>query len=80
MGRKYIDIENGIPFDLPLSQVEIDVQTSGKIIKINAAQWNFKCCDCSLVHNVVIIPSKTKIKILMERDNRATAQLRRKNK
>lgn len=75
MGRKYVKIEDDVPFDITIENAAFGIGSHRKIVK--AAQWNFECCDCHLVHNVSLIPSKHKIKILMHRDNRATAQLRR---
>ena len=80
MKRKYIDVLDMIPFDIKLTKAEVDIRLSGRIVHISGAQWNFRCCDCDLVHNVLIIPSKNKVKILMQRDNRATSQLRRYKK
>ena len=75
MGRKYVKIEDGIPFDVSIEKIGIGIGKH-KIITM-AARWNFECCDCHLVHNVSLVASKHKIKIIMHRDNRATAQLRR---
>ena len=75
MGRKKYVIKDGIPFNVDIEKIAFGMGKH-RIITM-AAKWNFECCDCHLVHNVSLIPSKHKIKILMHRDNRATAQLRR---
>lgn len=45
-------------------------EKSGKIFKL-------ACCDCGLVHRVVLISKGPWVGIATERDNRATAQRRR---
>jgi hypothetical protein len=44
--------------------------------------FKFACCDCGLVHQVVIVASRNRkeIGIAMKRDKRATAARRRKRK
>lgn len=76
-GRKYLQITDTIPFSVNLSKVTVTHVERNKKIILKAGEWNFKCCDCDLVHNVIMYPSKTKIKVIMKRDNRATSQLRR---
>ena len=44
--------------------------TLGQIFKI-------ACCDCGLVHNVIIVEEDGEIGMAAERDNRATGQRRR---
>lgn len=39
--------------------------------------WKLACCDCGLVHRIVIIPEGKLLRMAAERDNRATAQRRR---
>ena len=78
MGRKKLQIKNGIPFDIFIENAGFGIGGHRKIVK--AALWSFECCDCSLVHDVSLVASKHKIKIIMHRDNRATAQLRRHKK
>lgn len=48
--------------------------------KHKGAAMNFSCCDCGLVHKIVILPLKTRAKIYFWRDNRATANIRRSKK
>ena len=76
MGRKSLQIKDGIPFDIVIENMAFGMGKHRKITM--AASWNFECCDCHLVHDVSLVPSKHKIKIIMHRDNRATSQLRRK--
>ena len=45
--------------------------------KVKGAVQNFACCDCGLVHRIVYIPLKTRLKIYYWRDNRQTANHRR---
>jgi len=78
MGRKSIQIKDGISFDVAIENMGFGIGSHKKIVK--AAGWNFECCDCHLVHNVSLVASKHKIKIIMHRDNRATSQLRRHKK
>lgn len=75
MGRKYVNIEDHIPFDLDIQDTEFGHELLGNITK-KSANFNFRCCDCHLVHNIALIPEKGKIKVVMQRDNRATSQLR----
>ena len=49
------------------------VQRQGKKV----AQVNVACCDCGLVHNVSIVPLKSRLKMYFWRDNRRTANHRR---
>ncbi len=45
------------------------------------ANMNMACCDCGLVHNIAVVPLKTRLKVFFWRDNRRTANHRRgKNK
>jgi len=37
----------------------------------------FCCCDCGLIHTIVMIPLLTRLKMFFYRDNRATATRRR---
>lgn len=67
---KFIDIKDGKPVILEYVQA----------LKIKGATMNFACCDCGLVHNIVYIPLKTRIKIYFWRDNRRTANRRRRKK
>ena len=67
MGTKFTDTKSGEPVTLRYVQA----------LKTKGANMNFACCDCGLVHNVVFIPLKTRIKIYFWRDNRRTANVRR---
>jgi len=42
--------------------------------------FKLACCDCGLVHRVVIVVENGEIGIAAERDNRATGQRRRKRR
>lgn len=42
------------------------------------ANMNFCCCDCGLVHNIAFVPWATRMKVYMWRDNRRTANRRRR--
>ncbi len=48
--------------------------------KQKGAKMNLACCDCGLVHNIVFMPLKTRIKLYFWRDNRRTANHRRSKK
>ena len=76
--KTYYKVEDNIPFDLELKENIIEMGGRRKT-KIIGSDWNFACCDCGLVHNIVIFPSKNKVKIIMQRDNRRTGQVRRYN-
>lgn len=47
-------------------------------LKTKGATMNFACCDCGLVHTIVFIPLKTRLKLYFWRDNRRTANRRRR--
>ena len=66
---KYGQIYDGEPFTVKYRQV---LNLKGAVMKIS-------CCDCGLVHEVVVMPMKTRARIYFYRDNRATAA-RRRNK
>lgn len=54
---------------------------SGETFKVPAGQWHrIACCDCGLIHDFVYMASKDRraIYITVARNNRATAQRRRK--
>ncbi len=65
---KFKDIKDGEPVVLKYMQAQ----------KQKGAVMNFACCDCGLVHNIVYMPLKTRIRIYFWRDNRRTANRRRK--
>ena len=67
---RFIDIKDGRPVVLEYVQA----------LKVKGANMNFACCDCGLVHNIVYIPLKTRIKIYFWRDNRRTANRRRRKR
>ena len=46
--------------------------------KTKGCKMNFACCDCGLVHNIVYIPLKTRLKAYFWRDNSRTANHRRR--
>jgi hypothetical protein len=39
--------------------------------------FRLQCCDCSLVHDVVVVTDGSKIGMAAKRNNRSTAQLRK---
>lgn len=46
---------------------------------VNSGQvFKLACCDCGLVHQIVLVVDGGSIGIAAKRDNRATAQRRRK--
>lgn len=47
-------------------------------LNAKAANMNFCCCDCGLVHNIVFVPLKTRLKLYFWRDSRRTANRRRR--
>ncbi len=63
----FVDIKAGKPVILEYIQSN----------KTKAGVMNFCCCDCGLVHNIVFIPLKTRLKVYFYRDNRRTANHRR---
>lgn len=54
-----------------LSYVKPRGYSKGAVMKI-------ACCDCGLVHTLVIFPLKTRVKVYFYRDNKATANVRRR--
>ncbi|RKY39858.1 MAG: hypothetical protein DRP85_09490 [Candidatus Makaraimicrobium thalassicum] len=64
---KFRDLKDGEPLTLPYHQAH------GQ----KGVTFHFACCDCGLVHNVVILPLRTRVKIYFWRDNRRTANRRR---
>ena len=63
--KKYYHIEDGDT---------IELNKRGETIK-------FGCCDCGLIHKFSIAIQKNgRVGVMIRRDNRATAQLRRYNK
>ena len=67
---KFKNIVDGEPITLKYVQA----------LKTKGANMDFACCDCGLVHNIVFIPLKTRIKLYFWRDNRRTANRRRAKK
>jgi len=63
---KYESIKNG-------KAVTILYQQSKKT---KGGTMNFSCCDCGLVHNIVIVPLKTRLKLYFWRDNKLTKNRR----
>ena len=47
---------------------------------INGAGFYFACCDCGLIHRVILIPINGNIKMYMKRDKRRTTNHRRRKK
>jgi hypothetical protein len=43
-------------------------------------KFKLACCDCGLVHDVVLVASKSWIGLALRRNKRATAAQRRKRK
>lgn len=65
---KFEDIKDGEPVTIKYRQA----------FKQKGANMNFACCDCGLVHNIVIMPLKTRVRLYFWRDNRRTANRRRR--
>ncbi len=65
---KFRDIKDGEPVILKYMQAQ----------KMKGVVMNFACCECSLVHNIGIMPLKTRVKFYFWRDNRRTANRRRR--
>lgn len=42
-------------------------------------RFKLACCDCGLVHQIVIVARGGKVGLAMKRDNRATGAMRRWN-
>ena len=54
------------------------VQESGEILHWDTATVNrLACCDCGLVHTVVVWKERGGVAVMIERDNRTTGQFRR---
>ena len=69
---KYVQIRDDEEITLPL----VDAYVEG----LRGAGLNLSCCDCGLVHQVIFIPLENNLKIYMKRDNRRTANHRRRKK
>ena len=69
-GRKFQDLVDGDPITILYRQAH------GK----KGVNINFSCCDCGLVHNIVILSLRTRLKMYFWRDNRRTANRRRSRK
>lgn len=67
---RFKSLKDGEPVTIPYRQA----------LKTKGIKMNFCCCDCGLVHNIVVIPMKTRAKIYFWRDNRRTANARRGKK
>lgn len=39
--------------------------------------WKLRCCDCGLVHDIVIVMEDGELGMALRRNKRATAQMRR---
>lgn len=81
MKTKYKKIENFVPLELELKNHQIiRKDTDGnKITTYSAkcASMAFACCDCNLVHDIIFIPKKDKLRVIMYRNNHKTSALRR---
>ncbi len=66
---RFQDIKDGEPITLEYRQAQ----------GLKGGSMNFACCDCGLVHNVVIMPLKTRVRLYFWRDNRRTANRRRRH-
>ena len=64
---KFKQIYDGVPITLKYKQA----------LKAKGTHHYQACCDCGLVHSIVYIPMKTRLKIITWRDNRRTANHRR---
>ncbi len=67
---KFEDIVEDVPVTLKYKQAK----------GMKGTNMDFACCDCGLVHNIVFIPLKTRLKVYFWRDNRRTANHRRAKK
>ena len=67
---KYESIKNGKAVTIFYQQ---SLKTKGGVI-------NLACCNCGLVHNIVIIPLKTRLKLYFWRDNKLTKNRRKTNR
>lgn len=54
----------------------IDVTTKG----IGMGSFNIACCDCGLVHNVLVFRERGKVVLYLYRDKRRTSSYRRHHK
>lgn len=64
-------------------QIEEMVPVTLKKFQHRGIKWvrlNFACCDCGLVHGILIEPRSKKVRLWFSRDNRRTANLRRSKK
>lgn len=55
------------------------VMNDGEGVEFRSGErWKFACCDCGLVHDMVIVSRGRKIGLALKRNKRATAAKRRK--
>lgn len=67
---KFKDIVEDVPVIMEYRKVR------GK----NVTNMNFACCDCGLIHNIALVPLRTRLRAYFWRDNRRTANHRRAKK
>ena len=64
--------------------MKLDLITEFPVNVYNDVEFRLQCCDCKLVHRVVIMARKLEtgvpIKLDMKRDNRKTSARRRKKR
>lgn len=55
------------------------VMKDGEGVELRSGErWKFACCDCGLVHDMVIVARGKNIGLALKRNKRATAAKRRK--
>lgn len=52
---------------------------TGERINVRGRKFKFMCCDCGLVHTLLFRLDGRRITFQVDRDNRATANARRRN-
>lgn len=50
---------------------------AAEFVKPSGESWRLACCDCGLVHDVVIEAGNGTVYVSMERNERSTAAMRR---
>ena len=60
-----------------MGSIEIEVSAGGE--KLRTQAWNVRlaCCDCGLVHDIIVFEYNKQMMMLVERKDKSTGQIRR---
>lgn len=62
-----------------MARTEQWVDGEGKTFK-SKQKWRFRCCDCGLTHDVVLVSGRGVVGMAVKRNNRATAAAHRERR